>query len=109
MTAQSVHQIDVCFAFLGVASWAPLMIVLDRVAHRRILLMTLATLAPLHHAYARLPEKWGPLHGVLIAATLLWLGGVLAPGLKLRPWLFVAAAACLSFVTTAWALSAGRA
>ncbi|RYZ02405.1 MAG: hypothetical protein EOO73_31820 [Myxococcales bacterium] len=105
MTAQGIHRLDVFVAFLTIVSWASLMILLEKVTDRRMRLVKLASLGPLHHSYVRLPAAWGPLHGVLITATLLWLAAVLVPPGKLRPWLFVTAAGCLVFLATAWALS----
>jgi hypothetical protein len=111
MTAQALHRVDVCVAFLTIVSWTTLLVMLEKVADRRVRWVRLASFAlgPVHQAYDRLPEAWGPLHAVLVGAAVLWLGAAVLPWSKVRTWLFVAAAGCLVFLATAWALTAGHA
>lgn len=105
MTAQHVHQLDVVVAYVTIVSWAFLMILLEQVADRRVAWVKLASFGPLYRGCEHLPETWGPLHVVLVIAAVLWLGALLFPVRKLRPWLFSASAGCLVFLATAWALA----
>lgn len=105
MTAQAVHRVDVLVAFLSIITWTSLLLLLEKVEDRRVRWVRLASFGPLHQAYDHLPPVWGPLHAVLAVAAALWLGAVLVRTSKLRQWLLVATAMCLTFSATAWALS----
>jgi len=68
---------------------------LESVTDPRVRWVRYASFGPLHQAYDRLPPVWGPLHGLLLLATLLWLAAVLVRSRKLRSWLFIVTTGCL--------------
>ncbi len=107
MTAETAHQIDVAVAFLSIGTWVAMMLLLEKSEDPRVRWARLAFSVPIHRAYERLPHAWGPLHGVFMVTAAFWLAVLLVRSSVLRQWLFVAAAGCLVFLATAWALSTG--
>jgi hypothetical protein len=83
---------------IGLTGWTILMVILANTTDRRARWARLALFSPFHQAYVRLPAAWGPRHGVLIAALMLWLTAMLVSGRKLRASLCILTGACLLFL-----------
>ncbi|MDF3067770.1 MAG: hypothetical protein K0R38_3371 [Polyangiaceae bacterium] len=104
MSPEAIHRVDIIVSFTIIISWAVLLVMLEDVTDPRVRWVRLFSLGPLHRAYDRLPASLGPLHGVLVAAAVLWLAAVLAPARQVRTFLFIASSGCLVLLATASAL-----